>query len=131
MEVSVAKLAPASKKPESGSIEERIVAFAEHVGWMAGFAKAKTDQILDRTQLTAQLTRIRDDASALLAGLQAEATSTPAAESPRPAAAAPSAVRAPGKRHRAPLPRQRGVKHSHQEIAKARMASTMRRRGRG
>jgi len=62
----MAKTAAASKKPEPGSIEERIVAFAEQVGWMAGFAKAKTDQMLDRTQLTAQLTRIRDDAAALL-----------------------------------------------------------------
>jgi hypothetical protein len=125
----MAKIAAASKKPEPGSIEERIVAFAEQVGWMAGFAKAKTDQMLDRTQLTAQLTRIRDDAAALLAHLQGEAASAPQSTSRAPAAA--SVVHAPGKRHRAPLARQRGVKHSHQEIAKAKMASTLRRRGRG
>ena len=127
----MAKTAAASKKPEPGSIEERIVAIAEQVGWMAGFAKAKTDQMLDRTQLTAQLTRIRDDAAALLAHLQGEAASAPAPQSTSRAPAAASVVHAPGKRHRAPLARQRGVKHSHQEIAKAKMASTLRRRGRG
>lgn len=118
-----------SKTTESPSLEDRIVAFAEQVGWIAGFTKAKTEGLLDRTRLTDQLTRIRDEASALLAHLQAE--SAPHA-APPPSAQAPAEgdmVHAPGKRHRAPVPSQRGVKHSHQEIAKAKLSSTLRRRG--
>lgn len=119
----------AARTTEPGSIEERVTAFAEQVGWIAGFASAKTGQMLDRARLTEQLTRIRDDAAALLLRLQAETAPVPT-ESSDPRNADVN-VRAPGKRHRAPQPRQRGVKHSRQEIAKVKMASTVRRRGRG
>jgi hypothetical protein len=41
------------------------------------------------------------------------------------------AVDAPGKRHRTPPPTERGVKHSNETLAKARLAEQVRKRGRG
>ena len=121
-----------SQKSEVPSLEDRVVAFAEQVGWIAGLAKARTEGWLERAHLTDQLTRIRDEASALLAHLSQPTEQS--ARSTETGVAPPSgddAIHAPGKRHRAPLPQRRGVKHSHQEIAKAKFASTRGRRGRG
>ncbi|HZR23472.1 MAG TPA: hypothetical protein VFA59_07800 [Vicinamibacterales bacterium] len=116
-------------------IEQRVVAFAEQLGWLVGAAQAKTEGWLEQAQMRDQLTRIRDAASDLLKQLP----KLPSTESKPPStakktasAAAPvtvDAVHAPGKRHRKPVPSRRGVKHSNQQVAKAKMGSMRRTRG--
>jgi hypothetical protein len=175
-----------SADPGSSPLEDRVVAFAEQVGWVIGTTKAKTSGWLDRTRLTDQLTRMRDGAAELLEHLQSDATAqndgnehraaasagsaaTRSPETGRPTqkpASAPRSSRhssrrhrprgtaakharsasstraaahdtgraadpahAPGKRHRAPMASKHGVKHSNEQIAKAKQASTARRRG--
>lgn len=123
--------------PAPGELERRVVGFAEQLGWIVGAAQAKTEGWLAHTQLRKELMRIRDGASDLLAQLHdsAPAASAPAAAtdtkiaSPAPQSSA-GAILAPGKRHRRPPPRQRGIHHSNQQVAKAKLASMRRPRGR-
>jgi hypothetical protein len=109
------------------------------VGWIVGAAQAKTEGWLETPRLTEQLVRVRDSASELLTHLQsvtADAASRAKGRGPRAviptSGVAADLVHAPGKRHRrAPAP-SRGVKHSKQAIAKAKLAASARRsRGRG
>src|SRR5579862_8073760 len=118
---------------ESNTIEDRVVAFAHQLGWIVGTAQARTEGWLERTRLSEELTRIRDEASSLLSYLQSgsreDAAKHRTAAENRSTAADPA--HAPGKRHRKPLPSQRGVKHSNQQVAKAKRASMRGPRGRG
>jgi len=119
------------RSTKSGAIapmEDRIVALAEQLGWLVGAAQAKTGEWLDKARIADQLTRIRDGASELLAQVQASVEPQPSVSV---ANTVHDKVHAPGKRHRGPLPSQRGVKHSDQQVAKAKLASMNKPRGRG
>jgi len=48
------------------SKEQRLVALAEQLGWLAGTIQGKAEGWLNSETLTAQLSRVRDGASALL-----------------------------------------------------------------
>jgi hypothetical protein len=129
----VAKAQPTDVSHEQQTLEDRLVAFAEHVGWFVGAAQAKTEGWFDRTtQLTDQLTRIRDEASELLRRLQPQKASSAQTASPRKAAPPQNdPSKAPGKKHRGPMASTRSVKHSDQRIARAKIATTRAGRRRG
>ena len=123
------------------AMEQRVVAFAEQLGRIAGAFQAKAEGLMDREALKKQIASVRDGAADLLEQLAAGAT-TP---SPRKstASAAPRAAKgrsgggvdAPGKKHRKPMPADPGANLVDSQAAKVRMAKTMvktnRRRGRG
>ena len=123
------------------AMEQRLVAFAEQLGRIAGTLQAKAEGWMDRDTLTKQIASVRDGAAALLEQL---AGAAPTAENKNPAAAATlrtprgrsgGAVDAPGKRQRKPLPADPGANIAASQAAKMRAAKTMvktdRRRGRG
>ena len=85
----------------SDLVEERLLAFAEQLGWFVGTVQAKAPGWLDRTVLTKEIGRIQDSAADLLAHVNREDAlqrNTTANRGP---------VDAPGKRHRKPLPPER------------------------
>jgi hypothetical protein len=120
-------------------LEERVLAFAEQLGRIAGTVQAKTAGWMDGDALKKELARVRDGAAELLQQLTADAPPTAAS---RPTAA-PSRSRgrsggivdAPGKKHRPPMPTDPGATRVDSQAAKMRAAKTMvktsRRRGRG
>jgi len=123
------------------AIEERVLAFAEQLGRIAGTFQAKAEGWMDRDALTKQIASVRDGAAKLLDQL---AGGTTKASHRYPAAAAAlgkargrsgGVVDAPGKKHRKPLPTDPGAKIANSQAAKMRTAKTMvktnRRRGRG
>jgi hypothetical protein len=141
-------MASNSERPASDAVEQKVVALAEQMGRMIGVVHAKAEGWLDRTSLTEQLTRIRENAAEVLAHLN------PAVASARPVARRTSRkggsgraggsgkktsgpgrsggkVDAPGKKHRAPMPPVHGLKHSDERIAKLRLANEVRRRRKG
>jgi hypothetical protein len=65
------------------SMEQRMLAFAEQLGRVVGTVHAKADGWLDRDALNAQISTVRDSASALLAQLGGSADTT--AKRSRPA----------------------------------------------
>ena len=115
------------------AIEQRVVQFAEQLGYVVGTIQAKADGWLDREALRAQIASVRDAASTLLKQV---APSRPRRKrkAARPSAARKQAatgrgpVDAPGKRHRKPAPRVRGLKKSDERIAKLRTAEANRQR---
>jgi hypothetical protein len=114
--------------PSTDAVEQRVVAFAEQLGRMAGTVQARTEGWLDPDALKAQVASIRDSAAELLQQLAGEAA---AAKGDVPATASRKsrgAVDAPGKRHRKPLPNPVGVKASDTRIAKQKLAKESRRR---
>ena len=48
------------------SKEQRLVAFAEQLGWIVGTIQGKAEGWLDSDVLTGQISKVRDSASALL-----------------------------------------------------------------
>ena len=121
--------------------DSRVVAFAEHLGRIAGTLQGKADALMDAEALKRQIATVRDGAADLLAQLAASvptiATKKPAASSARRTAKGRSGgvVDAPGKKHRKPPPAGSGATVADSQAAKVRMAKTMvktsRRRGRG
>jgi hypothetical protein len=124
----------------AGAMEQRVVAFAEQLGRIAGTFQAKAEGWLDREALTRQIANVRDSAADLLDQLAAAtkssqrnpvATSTPGKTKGRSG----GVVDAPGKRHRKPTQADPGANRADSQAAKMRMARTMvktnRRRGRG
>ena len=122
------------------ALEQRLLAFAEQLGRIAGTVHAKAEGWMDREALTRQIASVRDGAAQLLEQL-ARGLAEPSAKMP---AAAPvrrskgrsgGVVDAPGKKHRKPLPANPGVNKAASQAAKMRAAKTMvktnRRRGRG
>lgn len=95
----------------SDRIEERLVAFAEQLGWLVGTVQARAEGWLDRAVLSREIGRIRDSAAELLAhlnredALQREGPAKPTATSAPRRSRGP--VDAPGKRHRKPPPQER------------------------
>jgi hypothetical protein len=131
----------ASGATTADAMEQRVLAFAEHLGRMAGTIQAKAEGWMNRETLNKQIASVRDGAADLLEQLAGRATK--AAEK-KPAAAATrggntgrsgGAVDAPGKKHRKLKPTDPGANLADSQAAKMRMAKTMvktnRRRGRG
>ena len=123
------------------AIEQRVVAFAEQLGRMAGTIQAKAEGWMDRETLNRQIAGVRDGAADLLEQLAGGATK---ASKKKPAAAAArrgnkgrsgGVVDAPGKKHRKPSPTDPGANIADSQAAKMWTAKTMvktnRRRGRG
>jgi hypothetical protein len=105
-------------------VERNVVRLAEQLGRLIGTVQARTDGLLDRDALSAELAAIRDAAASLVT--QARGRRQPVSAT-APAQAAPprrsrGAVDAPGKRHRKPAPSTRGAKHSDTRIAKMKLA---------
>ena len=129
--------------PRMDGLEQRVLAFAEQLGRIAGSVHAKTAGWMDGDTLKNDLARVRDAAADLLQQLTAAA---PAIAENRPTAGAAAAVRksrgrsggivdAPGKKHRPPLPADPGANRADSQAAKVRaarmMVKTSRHRGRG
>jgi len=127
--------------PRVDGLEERVLAFAEQLGRIAGTVQAKTAGWMDGDTLKEELARVRDGAADLLQHLTAHA---PAAAENRPTAGAAirksrgrsgGIVDAPGKKHRPPTPTDPSANRAGSQAAKMRAAKTMaktpRRRGRG
>ena len=133
--------ASTSGAPTVDAMEQRLLAFAEQLGRIAGTFQAKAEGWMDRETLNKQIASVRDSAADLLEQLAGGATKA----SERKPAAAPGrggtkgrsggVVDAPGKRHRKPMPTDPGATIVDSQAAKMRTAKTMvktnRRRGRG
>jgi hypothetical protein len=127
--------------PKVDGLEQRVLAFAEQLGRIAGTVQAKTAGWMDGDALKNDLARVRDGAAELLQQLAEDAP--PAAVSTRTGGPAPRRTRgrsggivdAPGKKHRRPMPSDPGANRADSQAAKMRAAKTMvktsRRRGRG
>jgi len=123
-------------------LEERVLAFAEQLGRIAGTVQAKTAGWMDGDALKNELASVRDGAADLLQQLTAAvphvvAVSTPTGAAPprRSRGRSGGIVDAPGKKHRPPTPTDPAAKRAASQAAKLRAAKTMvktpRRRGRG
>lgn len=125
----------------SADMEQRVLAFAEQLGRLAGTLQAKAEASIDRKALNRQIARVRDGASDLLDRLAGEAPEVREKKPARAAARAGTkgrsggAVDAPGKTHRRRAPADPNAKMAHAQAAKMRtampMAKTNRLRGRG
>jgi hypothetical protein len=126
---------------KADAMEQRVLAFAEQLGRIAGTFQAKAEGWLDGDALTRQVASVRDSAAELLEQLAGGARK---GAKRNPAAAAKLAktkgrsggvVDAPGKKHRKPMRDDPGANLTGSQAAKMRMARTMvktnRRRGRG
>jgi hypothetical protein len=123
------------------TLEQRVVAFAEQLGRIAGTLHAKAEGWLDREALTKQIASVRDSAAELLEQLADGATKdskrTPVATAAlgKTKGRSGGVVDAPGKKHRKPMRTDSGANMADSQAAKMRMARTMvkthRRRGRG
>jgi len=125
-----------STKATGDVVEDKLVAFAEQLGWLMGTVRAKADGWLDPKVLKKEVGRIRDGAADLLklvnreyeAGRQAGARQE-AAPAPRPSR---GPVDAPGKRHRKPPPQERIDRHMGEPIGKKMGQKSLKNaRGRG
>ena len=129
----------ASGVTTADAMEQRVLAFAEQVGRIAGTLQAKAEGWMEHETLHTQIASVRDGAADLLEQLAGGATK---ASKKKPAAAAAQnkgrsggVVDAPGKKHRQPMPTDPGANLADSQAAKMRTAKTMvktiRRRGRG
>jgi len=130
-----------SRATTADGMEERVLAFAEQLGRIAGTVQAKTAGWMDGDALKKELARVRDGAADLLQQLTADAP--PIAVSKPTGGPAPRRSRgrsggivdAPGKKHRPPMPTDPEANRADSQAAKMRAAKTMvktsRRRGRG
>src|SRR5689334_11101998 len=130
-----------SGTPPVDGLEERVLAFAEQLGRIAGTVQAKTAGWMDGDTLKKELARVRDGAVELLQQLTADAP--PIAVPTRTGGPAPRKTRgrsggivdAPGKKHRHPMSTDPAANRANSQAAKMRAAKTMvktsRRRGRG
>ncbi len=139
------KTTTASGAKAADAMEQRLVAFAEQLGRMAGTFQAKADGWMDRETLNRQIASVRDGAADLLEQLAGGAkkaakkapTKKPAAVAARGVAKGRSGgtVDAPGKQHRKPGPANPDASVAASQAEKLRAARTMikthRRRGRG
>lgn len=130
----------ASGATTAGTMEQRVSAFAEQLGRIAGTFQAKAEGWMDRDALTKQIASVRDGAAELLEQLAGSVTKAsqrnPAAPTPgKTKGRSGGVVDAPGKKHRKPMRTDRGANITDSQAAKMRMARTMvktnRRRGRG
>jgi hypothetical protein len=136
----VTSTSDASGATTDNALEQRVLAFAEQLGRIAGTFHAKAEGWMDREALTKQIASVRDGAAELLEHVAGGPTK---ASKRVPAAAARGntkgrsggVVDAPGKKHRKPMPADPGANKAASQAAKMRAAKTMvktnRRRGRG
>lgn len=134
------KVRMAKRETRADAMEQRVLAFAEQLGRMAGTIQAKAEGWMDRETLNRRIASVRDGAAELLEQLAGDATNAAEKE---PAAAtrggnkgrSGGVVDAPGKKHRKPEPTDPDAKIANSQAAKMRTAKTMvktnRRRGRG
>ena len=125
----------------SDALEQRVLAFAEQLGSIAGTVQAKAEGWMDRDTLNKQIASVRDGAAQLLKqlseGVAKGYNAKPAAAAPRPQSEGRGrgAVDAPGKKHRKPMPSDPGATKAASQTAKMRTAKTMvktsKTRGRG
>ena len=104
------------------SKEQRLVAFAEQLGWIVGTVQGKAEGWLNSEALATQISKVRDSASALLeqirptptkisskgkvaAKVRASGTSGAANTKSGSKGRSGGVVDAPGKKHRKPAPR--------------------------
>ena len=124
---------------EAGSIEQRVVAFAEQLGRMAGTVQARAEGWMESETLRSQIASVRDAATDLLGRLtggptsEAETPTTAAVRQPGPGRSG-GVVDAPGKKHRKPTPSDPRAKKGASRTVKARstrevVKRTPRRRG--
>lgn len=123
------------------AMEQRVVAFAEQLGRIAGTVQAKAEGWMDRETLSKQIANVRDSAADLLERLAGGATKASKKKPVAPAARGGNkgrsggAVDAPGKKHRKPMRTDPAANIVNSQAAKMRTAKTMvktnRRRGRG
>jgi hypothetical protein len=129
------------------AIEQRVVAFAEQLGRIVGTVQARTEGWMDREALQAQISSVRDSASALLEQLKTSVSNVTSGESSEPQRApvgaaaqknrtrSRSKVAAPGKKHRKPMPKDSRAVAANARISTLRagqpMMKTMKKRGRG
>ena len=150
-----AKSTRAASAEAEDAFNERLSAYAEQLGRMAGRMAAKADTLPSQADLGRQLTSVRDEASRLLEQLRERATSAAASaraalpgagtaskgrKSAKSAAGAKrgrsgGVVDAPGKKHRTPPPTSLGKGAAAGQSAR-RLTATPRskapnRRGRG
>jgi hypothetical protein len=122
-------------------MEQRVLAFAEQLGRIAGIVQAKAEGWSAGDRLKQELARVRDGAAELLEQLAGGPT---AVEKKKPVAVAAlkrttgrsgGVVDAPGKKHRPPMATDPDASLADSQAAKMRAARTMvktpRRRGRG
>jgi hypothetical protein len=123
------------------AMEQRVMAFAEQLGRIAGTFQARAEGWMDREMLKKQIAGVRDGAADLLEQLAGDSTKA-LRKKPAGSAALGRAKRrsggvvdAPGKKHRKPMPTDPGANIADSQAAKMRTAKTMvktnRRRGRG
>ncbi len=123
------------------AMEQRVLAFAEQLGRIAGTLQAKAEGWLDRETLNRQIASVRDGASDLLEQIADGAAKASTKETAAAAARGETkgrsggVVDAPGKKHRKPMPTDPGANIAASQAAKMRTAKTMvktnRHRGRG
>ena len=123
------------------ALEQRVLAFAEQLGRIAGTIHARAEGWMDREALATQIASVRDGAAKLLEhlarGARQPSTIVPAAGAERsnPKGRSGGVVDAPGKKHRKPMPADPGATKETSQAAKLRAAKTVvktnRRRGRG
>ena len=131
----------ASDATTPDEMQQRVLAFAEEVGRIAGTLQAKAEGWMERETLNRQIASVRDVAANLLEQLAGDSTKT---SNRKPAAArvpggsqgrSGGVVDAPGKKHRKPMPSDPDASIADSQAAKMRTAATMvktnRRRGRG
>jgi hypothetical protein len=119
--------------------EQRVLAFAEQLGRVAGTLQAKAEHWMDREALSTQIASVRDGAANLLKQLAGGAGTVsrkkPAAGVRRGTGRSGGVVDAPGKKHRKPMPNDPDASRADSQAAKMRTATTMvktnRLRGRG
>jgi len=126
----------------SETAEQRVLAFAEQIGRMAGTVSAKAEGWMDRETLKKQVAAVRDSAAELLEHLSDGVTKMTSRVKKTAVKAAATAkkqgrglVDAPGKKHRKPMPKDpRAVaadaKSVTMQAGKASMKTT-KTRGRG
>ena len=138
-----AETATDSQRPTTAAdtTEQRVLAFAEQIGRIAGTLQAKAEGWMHRETLNAQIGTVRDSAADLLeqlaGGAKPAPAELPAATTARGRSTGRSGgmVDAPGKKHRKPMPSDPDASMADSQAAKMRTAATMiktnRRRGRG
>lgn len=122
-------------------MEQRVLAFASQLGWMAGTIQTKAEGWMDREKLNEQLASVRDGAARLLQQLaDSRKKATAAKPGSKPARQATSGrsggvVDAPGKKRRPQAPSDPERQVARSQAAKLRLAmpmeKTSRRRARG